>query len=655
MANQIDCDVFVRRNALKNPISYVQGTDLLPIIMHFLDFDIPSGATANVFVLKSDQTAIYGTATINGNDVTIDVDDQMFMSIGLALLQVEIVSNNETLVSFAQPVNVEPNLKSGDFPPSETHVMWIDEAIKQAQEAVSDANQALEDARTAITGANNAAAAANEAAENAEQDVQDYLQQNPVSEAVNDYMTAHPVEVTPEVTNHVMTFSEGSQTGAVVENDYAAYTHTEDGDYPLRDLDAQDKIRALAPAIIETASGGSILLTDSGEQALQGLNLYGKSEQESTTGAQLFDISKVISKPGRLENNGDSLHVTTITGDVAASGGVPNKLRDYAPNLKAGQTYYLSAASTGTDKYIHIGEIWNFNSSKVITEEMLQRTVMFYASGQETEADISEIMICEGTTAKPFEPYTGGEPSPSPEYPQEIVSKAEDGQVTVTITGDDVGTQTLTVSTPNGLPGIPVTAGGNYTDETGQKWVCDEVDFKRGVYIQRVKKATGITWHIHNGYAVEGSELFSTNDITDGREGGNIPANIALCSKLKYDARILTFNINGFYEGYGRVFARIKGASDVEEFNQLMSGAEILYQLETPVETPLTPEELAAYAAMHTNYPTTTVMNDEGVYMELEYAADTETYIANNYVDKATYNALEDRVAALEGAAVANV
>ena len=181
--------------------------------------------------------------------------------------------------------------------------------------------------------------------------------------------------------------------------------------------------RTLGGGIYEkTSSGEMILANGSLARRYPGLQLYGQSTQESTTGAQLFDISKVISRPGRLENNGDSLHVTTITGDAAASGGVPNTLRDYAPNLKAGQTYYLSAASTGTDKYIHIGEIWNFNSSKVITEEMLQRTVMFYASGQETEADISEIMICEGTTAKPFEPYTGGEPSPSPDYPQEIVS-----------------------------------------------------------------------------------------------------------------------------------------------------------------------------------------------------------------------------------------
>ena len=48
--------------------------------------------------------------------------------------------------------------------------------------------------------------------------------------------------------------------------------------------------------------------------------------------------------------------------------------------------------------------------------------------------------------------------------------------------------QLLTLPTPNGLPGIPVTSGGNYTDPSGQQWVCDEVDLERGVKVQRVDK-----------------------------------------------------------------------------------------------------------------------------------------------------------------------
>lgn len=49
--------------------------------------------------------------------------------------------------------------------------------------------------------------------------------------------------------------------------------------------------------------------------------------------------------------------------------------------------------------------------------------------------------------------------------------------------------QLLTLPTPSGLPGIPVTSGGNYTDENGQQWICDEVDLERGMRVQRVDKA----------------------------------------------------------------------------------------------------------------------------------------------------------------------
>lgn len=182
--------------------------------------------------------------------------------------------------------------------------------------------------------------------------------------------------------------------------------------------------RTLGGGVYEkTVSGETVLANGSLARRYPGLHLYGQSTQESTTGTQLFDISKVISRPGRLENNGDILHVTTIPGDAAAYGLPPNTLHDYAPTLKAGQTYYLTANSTGETKSIYLGEtVWNFNSSRVVTENMLQSAVYFYASGEETEADISDIMLNAGSTALPYEPYTGGAPSPSPDYPQEIVS-----------------------------------------------------------------------------------------------------------------------------------------------------------------------------------------------------------------------------------------
>lgn len=163
MANQIDRDAFVKRNVLKNPIPYTRGTDLLPIVIHFRDFQIPSGATARVFVAKSDGNAVYTTATIDGNDVTVDVTDQMFIELGTALMQISIMDGEEELVSFVQPVDVQQNLKAGDLPASTTDVKFLDEAIEQANEAVNTATTAAQQAATAVQNANQAIEDANEA------------------------------------------------------------------------------------------------------------------------------------------------------------------------------------------------------------------------------------------------------------------------------------------------------------------------------------------------------------------------------------------------------------------------------------------------------------------------------------------------------------
>ena len=163
MPNQIERDVFVTKNALKNPIHYVRGTDLLPIVFHFRDFSIPSGATARVFVAKPDGNAVYDSATIEGNDVTVDVTEQMFLVLGMTLMQISIFDGEEELVTFAQPVIVEPNLKAGDLPESTTDVSFLDDAIEQANQAVNTATTAASQAAQAVQNANQAIADANEA------------------------------------------------------------------------------------------------------------------------------------------------------------------------------------------------------------------------------------------------------------------------------------------------------------------------------------------------------------------------------------------------------------------------------------------------------------------------------------------------------------
>lgn len=76
--------------------------------------------------------------------------------------------------------------------------------------------------------------------------------------------------------------------------------------------------------------------------------------------------------------------------------------------------------------------------------------------------------------------------TPTPDAPVPIVSAGDGGSVVVKVSDGNGKEQTLTLPTPNGLPGIPVTSGGNYTDQNGQQWVCDEVDLERGVRVQMV-------------------------------------------------------------------------------------------------------------------------------------------------------------------------
>lgn len=78
--------------------------------------------------------------------------------------------------------------------------------------------------------------------------------------------------------------------------------------------------------------------------------------------------------------------------------------------------------------------------------------------------------------------------TPSPDNPVPIVSAGDGGTITVTVGDGADGQQTIALQTPNGLHGIPVTSGGNYTDPSRQQWVCDEVDLERGVRVQRVDK-----------------------------------------------------------------------------------------------------------------------------------------------------------------------
>lgn len=132
-----------------------------------------------------------------------------------------------------------------------------------------------------------------------------------------------------------------------------------------------------------------------------------------TSGKNLFDINKIISINGIVNNGDGSITVTTTVNSSAAPS--KKKLRELA-NLEVGKTYTLSAQTTGDDKYIYLNivsnAIWNFGSPRTITQDDLDSYVLLYASGNSTTATISDIQIELGEVATPYTQYVGSSTTP---------------------------------------------------------------------------------------------------------------------------------------------------------------------------------------------------------------------------------------------------
>lgn len=522
--------------------------------------------------------------------------------------------------------------------------------------------------------------------------------------------------------------------------------------------------RTKASAIYKTASGESLQIEDSADAPLAGLKVYGKSRQVKTTGAQLAE----------LPSKGATINGVTFTinsdGTIIANGTATGLavFRVPVPSHPSTGEFCLSGCPTGGSFESYRLDLRNGSSSVLTIDNgsgahiKISDTVAYIgvriAAGYTANNVVFHPMLNSGSTALPLEPYTGGKPSPSPDYPQEIEIPGSEGEIEVSMTGNQLldvklfedssynnvkftkqnnggiyvkgeatdetsinanlknsgykagvysisgsngyalcriiydsgngyqyvnsgknielndfdtynnilfqvyvrkGTsvdkiiypmlnrgstalpwepyqtpQKLALSTPNGLPGIPVDSGGNYTDSDGQQWICDEVDFDRGKYVQRVKKLellSSSNWMISiSGYRIyftlrDGvimlrspviSNYFVVGDWNDDKAG-----TIALGNSTQAVIGVSTQDFE-----------------DIDAFKAWLDEKSsegdpcyVIYPLATPIETDLSEEELTAYAALRTNYPTTVVTSDSDpeVGIEVEYVADTKTFVEN--------------------------
>lgn len=164
-------------------------------------------------------------------------------------------------------------------------------------------------------------------------------------------------------------------------------------------------------------------IEDSYETEMRDLKFYGKSKQAQTTGINLFnqiDLLDIDSPNYDKSQSGSGVwwYKIEVKGDVVVS-----------INNKSNNGYLC--VSTEPDLSKNLGWLVHGSSANpngnIVVNNPINNTIYLGVNTtlEKIESMINStkgIMITDGTTVKPYEPYTGGKPSPSPDYPQEITS-----------------------------------------------------------------------------------------------------------------------------------------------------------------------------------------------------------------------------------------
>lgn len=393
----------------------------------------------------------------------------------------------------------------------------------------------------------------------------------------------------------------------------------------------------LSAAITETAKGNPAVCEDSVEWSLLGLKVYGKSAQKTTTGANLIDLPEFAS----------NAYYNAL--DKSQYAGIYEQLA----TLKPGTQYRIGCSNLAQLSKFEIGIIYDGGSTLTIRNRnqtgeakntAISSVIVCLGSTEAGERTAYDVILNEGSTSLPYEPYTGGQASPSPNYPQEIVSAGDDGSIDLTVSNGSSLSQSMTIATPNGLPGVSVGSGGNYTDASGQRRWSDIIDCSNKKKYQYI-----------NEVVVDGTNVKFTAS-PDG-QFWNLPDYSAPSGMESYSDQINNyFPSNVFFVNGNRDFiytmpqAMAPYFETIDELNAFCvqkntegNPLTIMYVMDTPIETPLSEEEIAAYRVLHTYDSTTVITPDDALAeVEVDYLVKSKAYIEKKLT------AIESRLNALE-------
>lgn len=161
-------------------------------------------------------------------------------------------------------------------------------------------------------------------------------------------------------------------------------------------------------ALTDQASGAMATCMDSADWPLLGIGVQGKCEQVTTTGAQLFDVSTAK----------DGCYVSDSTGgEGCGTDGVGKFASDYIPVVPACNITFDKKTAWGAWYNAQKQFISGFVRGEPRTITAPENAAYMRFTGY---LDSKNVMVNVGDSALPWEPYTGGAPSPSPAYPQEV-------------------------------------------------------------------------------------------------------------------------------------------------------------------------------------------------------------------------------------------
>ena len=365
--------------------------------------------------------------------------------------------------------------------------------------------------------------------------------------------------------------------------------------------DAISAVKVRQNILTGSETGNPLSVDDAFPAPLCGLTVYGRSTQDGkpTPDAPVPIVSagdggsltvKVTGKNLFYEQGFQQYFINSVADSVGlAVGNVSSVLQ-----VVTGAKYYVTRNKIGTKFRVAVVDALPTKGSVVRPSSAInadsKRQVEISATSKymviqcEDEAAFSELMVSlDSSTA--YSPYRE---------------------------------QLLTLPTPTGLPGIPVTSGGNYTDQNGQQWICDEIDLERGVKVQRVNVVDLSTCTITG----------TTNLVATKRLAIRLPLKgkdysvKALCNRLPYLVSFTSDTIH-FYVDTKNIQAFIPiGAKNPEEGEYIL-----FYVLDAPIETPLTPAEIAAYKALTAYGPDTVVQAGDGAGVKLGYQRDVNIAI----------------------------